>query len=80
MVGISVEADLLHPLLLWTEYIGDIRFAQHQVLPRMAALSEVGWACDRKDYNDFVRRVSALARICEAEGYRYAPYLFQGIE
>ena len=43
---------------LWTEYIGDIGHAQHMVLPRMAALSEIGWACDRKDYNDFVRRGS----------------------
>ena len=65
---------------LWTEYIGDIGHAQHMVLPRMAALSEIGWACDRKDYNDFVRRVPALVRIYEAEGYRYAPYLFEGIE
>lgn len=65
---------------LWTEYIADIGHAQHMVLPRMAALSEVGWAADRKDYNDFVRRLPALVRIYEAEGYRYAPYLFEGIE
>ena len=65
---------------LWTEYIADIRHAQHMVLPRMAALSEVGWAYDRKDYNDFVRRIPALAAIYKAEGYNYAPYLFEGIE
>ena len=50
------------------------------VLPRMAALSEVGWANDRKEYNDFVRRLHSLRRIYEAEGYRYAPYLFESIE
>ena len=65
---------------LWTEYIGDIGHAQHMVLPRMAALSEVGWANDRKEYNDFVRRLHSLRRIYEAEGYRYAPYLFESIE
>ena len=65
---------------LWTEYIADIKHVQHMVLPRMAALSEVGWAYDRKDYNDFVRRIPALAAIYKAEGYNYAPYLFEGIE
>ena len=65
---------------LWTEYIADIRHAQHMVLPRMAALAETGWANDRKDYNDFVRRIPALVAVYKAEGYNYAPYLFEGIE
>ena len=54
---------------LWTEYIADIRHAQHMVLPRMAALAETGWANDRKDYNDFVRRIPALVAVYKAEGY-----------
>ena len=65
---------------LWTEYIADIRHAQHMVLPRMAALAETGWANDRKDYNDFVRRIPVLVAVYKAEGYNYAPYLFEGIE
>ena len=65
---------------LWSEYIADIRHAQHMVLPRMAALAETGWANDRKDYNDFVRRIPALVAVYKAEGYNYAPYLFEGIE
>ena len=65
---------------LWTEYIADIRHALHMVLPRMAALAETGWANDRKDYNDFVRRIPALVAVYKAEGYNYAPYLFEGIE
>ena len=65
---------------LWTEYIADIRHAQHMVLPRMAALAETGWANDRKDYNDFVRRIPALDAVYKAEGDNYAPYLFEGIE
>ena len=39
-----------------------------------------GWANDRKDYNDFVRRIPALVAVYKAEGYNYAPYLFEGIE
>ena len=50
------------------------------VLPRMAALAETGWANDRRDYNDFVRRIPALVAVYKAEGYNYAPYLFEGIE
>ena len=65
---------------LWTEYIADMRHAEHMLLPRMAALAEVGWACDRKDYDGFTSRIGALRKIYEAEGYRYAPYLFEGIE
>ena len=65
---------------LWTEYIADIRHALHMVLPRMAALAETGWANDRKDYNDFVRRIPALVAVYKAEGYNYAPSLFEGIE
>ena len=53
---------------------------EHMVLPRMAALAETGWANDRKDYNDFVRRIPALVAVYKAEGYNYAPYLFEGIE
>ena len=55
-------------------------YDEHMVLPRMAALAETGWANDRKDYNDFVRRIPALVAVYKAEGYNYAPYLFEGIE
>lgn len=65
---------------LWTEYIPNMDHAEHMLLPRMAALAEVGWACDRKDYRGFVSRLVALRAIYEAEGYHYAPYLFDGIE
>ncbi|MEG1699773.1 MAG: beta-N-acetylhexosaminidase [Alistipes sp.] len=65
---------------LWTEYIPDIKQIQHMILPRIAALSEVGWAYDRKDYNNFVERLPVMLPIYEAAGYHYAPYLFEGIE
>ena len=65
---------------LWTEYVADMKRVQHMVLPRMAALAEVGWAYDRKDYDDFVRRIPALVSVYRAEGYHFAPYLFDGIE
>ena len=46
--------------------------------PTAQRLAEAGWANDRKDYNDFVRRIPALVAVYKAEGYNYAPYLFEG--
>ena len=65
---------------LWAEFIADIGHAQRMLLPRLAALAEVGWAYDRKDYNDFVRRMPALRRVYDAAGFAYSPFLFEGIE
>lgn len=65
---------------LWTEFIADIGHAQRMLLPRLAAVAEVGWAYDRKDYDDFVRRMAGLRRVYDAAGFDYAPFLFEGIE
>ena len=43
----------------------------------IAALAEVGWAYDRRDINDFRRRMENLRKIYERCGYRYAPYFFE---
>lgn len=65
---------------LWTEYIPTYGQAQYMTLPRLAALSEVGWSYPRKDYADFAKRMETMRKIYEIEEYRYAPYMFQGIE
>lgn len=62
---------------LWTEYIASLSHIQHMMLPRIAALAEVGWAYDRRDINDFRRRMENLRKIYERCGYRYAPYFFE---
>ena len=47
---------------LWTEYIGSETKADYMVLPRMAALAENLWCSnDRKNYNDFLRRLETVA-------------------
>ncbi|MBR2962289.1 MAG: beta-N-acetylhexosaminidase [Alistipes sp.] len=71
---IGVQANL------WTEYIPTFGHAQYMALPRLAALSEVGWSHPRKDYADFAKRMETMRKIYEIEEYRYAPYMFQGIE
>lgn len=62
---------------LWTEYIADFPHVQYMLLPRLAALSEVGWALDRREYPDFLRRLRRMARLYDACGYRYAQHVFE---
>ena len=65
---------------LWTEYISTFDHVQHMLLPRLAALSEVGWAYPRKNYESFSVRMHTLRNLYDKEGYRYAPYFFNGIK
>ena len=65
---------------LWTEYIPTFDHVQHMLLPRLAAIAEVGWSYPRKDYSDFSRRMHILRGLYDHEKYNYAPYFFNGIE
>ena len=65
---------------LWTEYISNFNHAQHMLLPRMAAIAEVGWSYGNKDYDDFSRRMHLLRKLYDKCGFKYAPYFFNGIE
>ena len=63
---------------LWTEYIPDFRHALHMALPRLAAIAETGWAYDRKDFDDFRRRMERFRLVYDSAGYNYATYFFDG--
>ena len=65
---------------MWTEYVATFDHVQHMILPRMAAIAEVGWSYGNKDYDDFTRRMHLLRKIYDKCGYKYAPYFFDGIE
>ena len=75
-----------HPYILgvqgntWTEYIGSFAHVQHMVLPRLAALAEVGWSYDRRNLADFSRRMASLRNLYDRQGWRYAPYFFDGTD
>lgn len=56
---------------LWTEYIPDIRQAQYMLLPRLAALSEVGWTKAGRNYEDFLLRLPAMEAMYDAFGYNH---------
>ena len=65
---------------IWREYMVDFRQVEHMLLPRLAALAEVAWSCDRRDFSDFSRRLFRLKELYDQEGYRYAPYFFNGTD
>ncbi len=61
---------------LWTEFIKDFDYVEYMELPRMSALSEVGWTpLDRKDYGSFLNRMPAMWRVYDRFGYNYARHL-----
>lgn len=61
---------------LWREYIPDMQHVEYMVLPRIAALSENGWAYDRKDYDSFLSRMQSFRRLYDLCGYNYARHIF----
>lgn len=63
---------------LWTEHVATEDHAEHMVIPRIDALSEVQW-CERKnmDYEDFLKRLRYQIRLYDFLGYNYADYVFR---
>ncbi len=60
----------------WSEYIVDFSHVQYMVLPRMAALAEVGWTMpEMKNYDNFVARALPLLERYDALGYNYAKHI-----
>ncbi len=65
---------------MWTEYVATFDHVQQMILPRMAAIAEVGWSYGNQNYDDFARRMHLLRKLYDKCGYKYAPYFFNGIE
>ena len=63
---------------LWTEYIATFPHLKHMLLPRLAAIAEVGWSYARKDFDDFKHRMNSLRKCYDAAGLNYATYFFEG--
>lgn len=61
---------------LWTEYIRDLDYLEYMTLPRLAAIAEIGWTYGGKDYADFSDRMHSLAKVYDAEGYKYGKHMF----
>ena len=67
---IGVQANV------WTEYITCPQTVEYQVLPRMAALSEVQWAGGKKDFGAFKSRLDRHVLIYELNHWNYAKHLW----
>lgn len=66
---IGVQANV------WCEYMPEEGIRQYQVLPRLAALSEIQWtAAAQKSYTDFLNRLPRLLQLYDAAGYHYASH------
>lgn len=62
---------------LWTEYIPTPEHVEYMSLPRMAAMSEVQWtAAEKKDYDNFLKRLPQLTDLYEKKGYNYATHVY----
>lgn len=62
---------------VWCEYMPEERIRQYQILPRLAALSEVQWTMpERKNYKDFLKRLPKMLSIYNHYGYNYAKHVF----
>lgn len=64
---------------VWTEYIKDFNQVQYMLLPRLAALAEVGWTYGEKNEDEFISRLKQLTRRYDAMSYQYAKHIFTDI-
>lgn len=68
---IGVQANL------WTEYIPTGEYAEYMFIPRVDALAEIQWTMPQlKNYEDFLDRLSRMAKLYDKLGYNYAKHVF----
>ena len=69
---IPEEAILGVEAPLWAETTGTLDDVEYLAFPRLAAVAEIGWsAADRRDWDDFRRRVAAQGPRWSALGVNY---------
>ncbi len=59
---------------LWTEYVCAPEHVEYMLLPRLGAMSEVQWTKpERKDFEEFKPRLSAMMKLYFKLGYKFCP-------
>lgn len=62
---------------IWTEQIYNVRHLQYMVWPRAFAIAEVLWSPkEKRNWNDFVRRVEYHFARFDIAGIKYAPSMY----
>ena len=57
---------------LWAETTGTLDDVEYLAFPRLAAVAEIGWsAADRRDWDDFRRRLAAQGPRWSAQGVNF---------
>ena len=66
---------------MWTETTNDIDEVEYQLLPRMLALSEIGWLpTNKKNWTSFYHRLQSHDEIFDLLDYTYAKYFIEPTE
>lgn len=55
----------------WTEYAKNFDEVTYMFLPRAAAMAEVAWTYDNRNYEDFCRRLASLRKLYDFYGWNY---------
>jgi hexosaminidase len=63
---------------LWTEYIGEFNHLTSMLLPRLAALSDVQWAEDRRNEETLRSRMEQMRKLYDTYGWNYAKFYYEG--
>ena len=62
---------------IWTEWTADSTKMEWQILPRMAALSEIQWTLpEHKKFDRFMERLPEMLKIYSDLGYGYRKDVF----
>ena len=62
---------------LWTSFVEDQDDIDYQMLPRLAAFSELVWSGSRRPgYDSFLMRLPDMLKLYKASGYGFAPHYF----
>lgn len=65
----------------WTEWVEEPEVVQYLMLPRLAAVAEAGWTpADKRDYNDFVKRIQGEAKYYQLKGVDYGKHIFNNVD
>ena len=57
---------------MWTEHTPTFKHVEYMLLPRMAAIAEVGWNYYGKDFDRFTDNMLRMLRLYDEYGYTYA--------
>ncbi|MGL5788006.1 MAG: beta-N-acetylhexosaminidase [Bacteroidales bacterium] len=61
---------------MWTEFINSPEELQYMVFPRLAALADIAWSKQDKDWPDFLTRLDKMSKLYDITGVNYAQSMF----